>query len=491
MSDVQQENLEQVKSTSFRELKLSPAIIAVLDELGYTAMTPIQAQTIPSLLLGKDLIGQSATGSGKTAAFTLPILQKINVKQRSVQALVLCPTRELCTQVAREMRRLARKHAGLQVLVLAGGQIIGPQISALEKGAHIAVGTPGRLLDLISRGKLNLSMLKTIVLDEADRMLDMGFTDDMEQILSALPPKRQTVFFSATFPNTISEMCDRYQTSPVKVMISDDLTSVNPAITEKFYETHHEDRLGNLKTVLRQHPSDSTIVFCNLKVVARELAERLNDDGFAAESIHGDLEQFERDRVMAKFRNLTTRILVATDVAARGIDIPNLDLVINFDTPAKPDVYVHRIGRTGRAGRTGLAISFLSPNERHKLDYINEYTKEHQRGKNERRLEKLNWASGPVGDRAMDSNDTEVKTVAPAMATLCIFGGRKDKLRPGDILGALTGDAGGLKGSDIGKIEIHDRLAYVALRKDLASMALERLQTGRIKGRTFKISLVE
>lgn len=482
----------------FSDLNLSPLLLEVLKELTFTEMTPVQAQSIPALLQGRDLIGQSATGSGKTAAFTLPILQKIKVKERHIQALVMCPTRELCTQVAREMRRLGRKHPGLQVLILAGGQFIAPQLSALEKGAHIAVGTPGRLLDIISRGKLNLTKAKTIVLDEADRMLDMGFEEDMEQILDTLPEKRQTVFFSATFPDTITEMSDRYQTDPVKVTISDDAMLTHSSITEHFYATDHNDRMESLETVLRVHPSHSTIVFCNLKAVAHEVAEHLRDAGFAADSIHGDLEQYERDRVMAKFRNLTTRILVATDVAARGLDVPNLDLVINYDTPAKPDVYVHRIGRTGRAGRKGVAVSLLSPKERHKLDYINDYTDKQKTSLKPRKLEKLPTApvTGEFDDEPgleAPKVTTPVKQAAPdvAMATLCIFGGRKDKLRPGDILGALTGDAGGLAGSDIGKIEILDRLAYVALRKDLAKTALTRLQTGRIKGRTFKVSLVD
>lgn len=487
----------ETKIQSFSDLNLSPLLLAVLEELKFTAMTPIQAESIPALLAGKDLIGQSATGSGKTAAFTLPILQKIKVKERHIHALVMCPTRELCTQVAREMRRLGRKHPGLQVLILAGGQFIAPQISALEKGAHIAVGTPGRLLDLISRGKLDLKRTKTVVLDEADRMLDMGFVDDMEQILDALPEKRQTVFFSATFPETIVEMSERYQNEPVTVQIADDVTLTHASITEHFYATDHNDRLESLKHVLRIHPSDSVLVFCNLKVVAREVAEALNEDGFAAESIHGDLEQYERDRVMAKFRNLTTRILVATDVAARGLDVPNLDLVVNYDTPAKPDVYVHRIGRTGRAGRKGLAVSLLSPKERHKLDYINEYTNKGESRSDARKLEKLPNAlvTGDFDDTPEEKSPSPAAKSSPtptfAMATLCISGGRKDKLRPGDILGALTGDAGGLAGSDIGKIEILDRLSYVALRKELAKTALTRLQTGRIKGRTFKISLVD
>jgi ATP-independent RNA helicase DbpA len=467
-------------SASFSQLKISKDLIAVIQELGYDAMTPIQAESIPHLLHGKDVIGQSETGSGKTAAFSIPILQEINTRDRSIQALILCPTRELCAQVAREIRRLARRHKGLQVLVLAGGQFIAPQLSALEKGAHIAVGTPGRVLDIITRKKLDLAKLKTFVLDEADRMLDMGFEDDMLQIMKALPKQRQTVLFSATFPDSIQTISKLYQTNPVSIKIKKNETD-SVAIKQYFIHVDHSNRTSHIAKILKALNPERTIIFCNLKASTRDVSQSLQDDGFKAESLSGDLEQFERDRVMAKFRNLTTKVLVATDVAARGIDIEKLDLVINFDTPAKPDVYVHRIGRTGRAGKKGVSVSLLSSKESHKLDYIDKYTGvKHQTISLEQFLE----------DFKKSIPDAASATSNVAMTTVCVHGGRKDKVRPGDILGALTGDAGGFLAKDIGKIEIHDRLTYVALNSLIVEDAVKSLSQGRIKGRTFKISLV-
>ena len=466
------------KAQQFSELNLPPLLLEVIAELGFTKMTPIQAQSIPVLLSGRDLVGQSKTGSGKTAAFSIPILRNVNVKTRTVQALVLCPTRELCAQVAREMRRLGRRHAGLQILVCSGGQIISPQIGALEKGAHIAVGTPGRVLDLILRKKLILSTTTTVVIDEADRMLDMGFQEDMEQILAALPRKCQSVFFSATFPKSIDELSAKYQQNPIRVTITDEKGEV-AAIEEKFYESSVEDKVKSLTRILEHHAPESAIVFTNMKAVAREVADALNAAGIHAASLHGDLEQFERDRVMARFRNHSTRILVATDVAARGIDVENLDLVVNYDCPSKPDTYVHRIGRTGRAGKSGLAISIISPREKYKLELIGEYT-----GK------KSVVSPIPNTRPARDKIEAKPAPKTAPMETISISAGRKDKLRPGDILGALTGESGGLKGDDVGKIEIHDRISYVAVRKEVAVHAIKSLESGKIKGRTFRVTLL-
>ncbi len=465
---------------NFSDLKLPTALQDVLAEIGYTTLTPVQAQSIPVLLEGRDLIGQSRTGSGKTAAFSIPILRNINVKSRVVQALVLCPTRELCAQVAREMRRLGRRHPGLQVLVGSGGQFIAPQIGALEKGAHIVVGTPGRVLDLIKRKKLVLTRTTTLVLDEADRMLDMGFQEDMEEILAALPRQCQTVFFSATFPDSIDEMSRKYQRNPVRVTIETPVDEI-PAIVEIFHEAAREEKTLALAQVLRHHDPESAIVFTNMKAVAQEVAEALEKSGISAASLHGDLEQFDRDRVMARFRNRSVRVLVATDVAARGIDVEALDLVVNFDCPAKPDVYVHRIGRTGRAGKSGVAISIITPKEQYKLELISEYTKRPAR------VSRL-----PGEKNALHENAPKGKVTSSArMETISISAGRKDKLRPGDILGALTGEAGGLKGEDVGKIEIHDRISYVAVRKEVAQHALKSLEQGKIKGRTFRVTLLK
>lgn len=465
--------------SAFDSLELSPALIEVVKELGFSQMTEIQAKSIPLLLKGKDLIGQSKTGSGKTAAFSLPILEKLDVKDRSLQALVLCPTRELCTQVAREMRKLGRKHPGLQILILSGGQPIGPQLGSLEKGLHVVVGTPGRVLDHLKRKSLDLRRVSTVVLDEADRMLDMGFQDDMEAILSKTPKSRQTVLFSATFPRSIEAMSRAYQKSPAKVTIESQEAA--PSIRQQFYETQQDSKADALVWLLRQHKPESAIVFCNYKADVANLVEMLNDSGMSAAGLHGDLEQNDRDRVMAKFRNKSTRYLVATDVAARGIDIEDLDIVFNFDLPPKAEIYVHRIGRTGRAGKRGLAISIGSVRDRSKLSMIEDATGS--------RLDHKTVAAATQLRAEVDQARDQVANAE--METLFISGGRKDKVRPGDILGALTGEAGRLAASEIGKIEIHDRFSYVAVSKKIAQTALDRLRAGRIKGRKFRVERVK
>jgi ATP-dependent RNA helicase DbpA len=455
----------------FASLKLSPPLLQVVQELGFETLTPIQAESIPVLLGGADLIGQSQTGSGKTAAFALPILEKIRLGDRQLQALVLCPTRELCAQVTAEMRRLARRLPGLHVLELAGGQPVPPQIRALEKGAHLAVGTPGRILDLLERQVLDLRQLSTVVLDEADRMLDMGFREDMERILAETPPSRQTVLFSATFPPTIEALSQAFQRTPVRVTIEAAAHSA-PDIRQRLYLCEVDEKPAVLLRLLRQYQPGSAIVFCNFKATVAELARSLRTSGVSCAGLQGDLEQSERDRVMATFRNRSTRVLVATDVAARGIDVEALDAVFNFELPQQPEIYVHRIGRTGRAGREGIAVSLASPRETPKVAEIERFT-------------------GAAIERAtLDSEASPPPTLEAPMATLFIDAGRKDKMRPGDILGALTGEAGGLSAADVGKIEIHDRFAYVAVSRSLAKTALERLREGRIKGRKIRVEAV-
>jgi len=465
----------------FRSLPLSEELLQVTEELGYETLTPIQARSIPLLLQGKDVIGQSKTGSGKTLAFSLPILQNLKLdSRRQLQALILCPTRELCTQVAREIRKLGRRHPGLQVLILSGGQPIFPQLTALEKGVHIAVGTPGRILDHLTRGTLDLSRVSTLVLDEADRMLDMGFEEDMNRILSRLPERRQTVLFSATFPATIQALSRAYQRDPAQVIIDEAPGKTHaPTIRQVWYEADAELKLKGILWVLQQNRPESAILFCNLKATVTELDKLLKEAGLSCASIHGDLDQHERDRVMAKFRNRSTSILIATDVAARGIDIEDLDLVVNVDLPAQPDVYVHRIGRTGRAGKRGLAVSLGSARDRSRIERIESFQKTPIERK---QLPPLQNADV---ERLAETAQQDAK-----MRTIYIGGGRKDKLRPGDILGALTGEAGGLDGTQIGKIEIHDRFAYVAVASAVAQRALSALQNGRIKGRKFRVEPV-
>ncbi|HEX8440939.1 ATP-dependent RNA helicase DbpA [Archangium sp.] len=458
----------------FSALALSPPLLQVLQELEFPTATPIQAQSIPVLLKGKDLVGQAKTGSGKTAAFSLPILQRIQLQHRRLQALVLCPTRELCTQVAGELRRLGRRLPGLQVLVLAGGQPVRPQVNALEKGAHVAVGTPGRILDLLQRESLDTRQLATVVLDEADRMLDMGFREDMERILGATPPTRQTVLFSATFPPDIEKLSRAFQKQPTRVTVVDEEAA--PDIQQLCYTCAPEEKTAVLLRILRQYQPTSAIVFCNLKATVVELTRALVEAGVSADGLQGDLEQIDRDRVMAKFRNHSIRVLIATDVAGRGIDVEALDAVINFDLPSQSEPYVHRIGRTGRAGRRGLAISLATPSDEHKVETIEHDTKV--------QLERASVETLPPAGSARGAS------LESAWETLLIFAGRKDKMRPGDILGALTGEAGGLSASDVGKIEIHDHLAYVAVARRLVNVALQRLRDGRIKGRKQRIERV-
>ncbi|MFT5049138.1 MAG: ATP-independent RNA helicase DbpA [Chlamydiales bacterium] len=463
---------------AFDSLSLSPALLAVIDDLGYTQPTPIQAASIPALLAGQDLIGQSKTGSGKTAAFALPILQRMELEQRALQALVLCPTRELCAQVARELRKLGRACAGLHVLEVVGGQPARPQREALERGVHVAIGTPGRLLDHLQRGALDTRSIQTVVLDEADRMLDMGFEEDVRKILRALPAARQTVLFSATFPDSVDAMSRAHQNDALRVTI-DDPEEALLEIHQLQMAVELSDKLHALCWLLHTYPHESALVFCNFKATVSELARSLSGSGLSVDRLDGDLDQFHRDQVLARFRNKSVRVLIATDVAGRGIDVEGLDLVINFELPPQAEVYVHRIGRTGRAGRKGVAVSLTT-------------------GPRDSRIQAAEQLTGePIETLARDSGSDpgleallKALAVGPEMETILISGGRKDRVRPGDILGALTGDAGGLRAGDVGKIEIQEKLSYVAVSRRVSDNAVERINSGRIKGKRFRATLV-
>jgi len=469
-----------VPSTStFESLGLTPTLRAVVAERGYTQPTPIQVESIPALLAGQDLIGQSKTGSGKTAAFALPILQRIDMADRCVQALVVCPTRELSAQVAREFRALGRRHAGLTVLELVGGQPGKPQKDALLRGAHIAVGTPGRLLDHLESGALETQLISTFVLDEADRMLDMGFGEEVEGIVRALPESRQTALFSATFPESISAMSDSCQHDAVHVKIVEP-DGADVEIRQLALVVEPEDRFHALCWLLNEYAHESALIFCNFKASVAELATTLANADLSADRLDGDLEQFHRDQVLARFRNGSVRLLVATDVAGRGIDVKDLDLVINFELPQQAEIYVHRIGRTGRAGKKGVAISLTTVGQDARLRAIEELTG--------RAVERITRHEGDDPGLAALLRSLAQRA---KMATILISGGRKDKVRPGDILGALTGDAGGLEGSQVGKIEIQDRLSYVAVAQSVSRRAVDRLNRGRIKGKRFRATLVD
>ncbi len=454
-----------MNNSEFSSLNLSSALQDNLASLGYLQMTPIQAQSLPLVLDGKDLIAKAKTGSGKTAAFGLGLLAKLDVNRLAVQALVLCPTRELADQVATEIRRLARTLPNVKLVTLCGGTPTAPQSATLGFGAHIAVGTPGRILKHLEQGTLELDDLKTLVLDEADRMLDMGFGEDINRVISHAPRDRQTLLFSATYPEGIAQMSRGVQRNPVEVSVES--LHEESAIEQKLYEVPAGQRLDALTWLLSHYQPGSCVVFCNTKRACNDVADHLAAKGFSALALNGDLEQRERDQVLVRFANGSTTILVATDVAARGLDIKELGAVINYELTYDPEVHVHRIGRTGRAGQQGLALSLYQPNEAQRVNFIEEYQQ----------------APIPQGDLAGIGRD--IKPIAPQMVTLSIDAGRKSKVRAGDILGALTGE-GGIAGADVGKIQISEQYSYVAVKRQVASAALKRLQEGKIKGRSYR-----
>jgi len=457
--------------TAFSALHLNPALLKNLTSLGYAVMTPIQAHSLPLILAGKDVIARAKTGSGKTAAFGIGLLSHLQVASPAVQALVLCPTRELADQVGKELRRLARFTDNIKVLTLCGGVPFGPQLSSLEHGAHIVVGTPGRLLDHLRRGSLNLSGLKTLVLDEADRMLDMGFQEEIGALIAAAPDKRQTLLFSATYPAEIAAMSEAIQHEPHEVSV--DEVHEEGAIQQLLFEVGREGRTEAVARLLSHYRPESALIFCNTRLECQELADALVNLGFSALAIHGELEQRERDQVLLRFANRSASVLVATDVAARGLDIKDLPAVINYELPRDPEIHIHRIGRTGRAGGQGLALSLVTPQEERRVQAIeNSLGSSLPRGD----LDALAVAGG--------------RPVVPPMVTLCIDGGRKNKLRPGDILGALTGE-GGIAGSEVGRIDIFDHHAYVAIMRASAGPALACLGRNRIKGRFFKVRSID
>ena len=429
-------------------------------------MTPIQQQSLAQILAGHDVIARAKTGSGKTAAFAIGLIVKLRQRDFGCQALVLCPTRELATQVALEIRRLARYQQNIKVVTLCGGQPIGPQIGSLAHGAHVVVGTPGRVQDHLRKGTLSLARVNTLVLDEADRMLDMGFIDAIEMIISHLSGPRQTLLFSATYPAGIKSLSARFQHQPVTVTVEH--SHSHEQIEQRFYHAEPADKPAMLVRLLQHYEPQSAVIFCNTRLSCKEVATGLYEAGYRPLVLHGDMEQKERDQMLVRFANQSATLLLATDVAARGLDIANLEAVINYDLSRDPEVHVHRIGRTGRAGQKGLALSLHTLREQYKLDGISTY---------------LNTPL-VFGNPALLTGN-RAPGLAP-MVTLAIDGGRKNKVRPGDILGALTGDAG-MSAGQVGKINIFDHVAYVAVRRDHARLALNRLEQGKIKGRKFKV----
>ena len=457
-------------TAKFSSLPLRAEELANIKSLGYLTMTPIQAQGLPTILEGKDLLAQAKTGSGKTATFAIGLLHKLEITTYQIQAMILCPTRELADQVTNDVRRLARSIPNTKVVTLCGGKSIEPQLASMERQPHIIVGTPGRILKHLDKGSLKLDKLRILVLDEADRMLDMGFHDEIMRVIKVTPHKRQTLLFSATYPNKIKKISNAIQINPIDIRV--DSLHDNKKIKQIFYEVNPDKRTNSLITLLRHYQPQSSLVFCNTKQQCQELANELWKQGFHALALHGDLEQRDRDQVLIQFSNKSCSILIATDVAARGLDIKELHAVINFELSHDPEIHIHRIGRTGRADKDGMALSMFIKSEKFRIEAIENYKK------------------SPVKiDKLASIKIKEKVKIYPQMVTLCINAGRKDKIRAGDILGALTGNTE-LVGDQIGKIDIFDKLAYVAVEQAISRQALRVLSGGKIKGRKYKVRML-
>ncbi|OAI19973.1 MULTISPECIES: ATP-dependent RNA helicase DbpA [Methylomonas] len=458
-----------MNTPEFCSLSLKPALLENIESLGYTRMTAIQAETLPHILENKDVIAQAKTGSGKTAAFGIGLLSRLDSNSFKVQAMVICPTRELADQVCKEIRQLARLTQNIKVLVLCGGAPFTSQRASLEHGAHVVVGTPGRLWEHLQKHSLRLEHLRVLVLDEADRMLDMGFADIITDVISHAPSHRQTLLFSATYSEAVRALSQRFQFRPVSVSV--EASHRDNDIEQRFHRIDKNKRLNALGYMLAYHRPESTVVFCNTKRECQDVADTLAHCGFSVQALHGDLEQKDRDQVLVRFANKSCSILVATDVAARGLDIKDMQAVINYELPFDPEVYVHRIGRTGRAGAKGLALSLVGDAELNRVKAIEDYMN-----------------VGARWDEVAPFRLDREERYEPPMVTLWIDGGRKDKMRPGDILGALTG-AGGIAGGEVGKIDVFDKQAYVAIKRDRADLALACLRKGKIKGHRFNVRL--
>jgi len=455
----------------FSSLSLKPLLLSNVESLGFNSMTAIQAKSLPLILDGKDVIAQGQTGSGKTAAFGLGLLNKLDTKSFHVQSLVLCPTRELADQVSIEIRRLARLIPNVKVLTLFGGTPLKAQAASLEKGVHIVVGTPGRIEDLLNKQLLKLDQLNTLILDEADRMLDMGFEKTLEAIIDLVPSQRQTLLFSATYPKQIEQMARDITRNPVEAKVAPTQDTVR--IDQVFYQVDNEKhRLEALQLLLLQEDAHQAVVFCNTRQDTQSVAGGLKSAGFSAAALHGDMEQKDRDQTLIRFSNNSLKVLVATDVAARGLDIESLDLVLNYHLPRELEVYTHRIGRTGRAGAKGKAFSLFQASEKFRVEKLEGYLQE-----------QVDQKELPI-DALLEQSPSR-----PDMSTLRVEGGKKQKLRPGDLVGALTkGEE--ITGSQIGKIQVMDNWAYLAIERVVAKTALNKLSNGKIKGKSFRAKLI-
>ncbi|MBF9255602.1 DEAD/DEAH box helicase [Pontibacter sp. 172403-2] len=456
---------------SFKELKLSPALLQSLQELNYTTPTPIQAEAIPLLLKGQDVAGQAETGSGKTAAFGLPLLQRINADLQQVQALVLVPTRELAVQVRQVLKQLAKQLPQLKISAFYGGHAFSQERASLAHPPQVLVATPGRLTDHLSRRTLDLSYVSYTVLDEADKLLEMGFQEELDMIMDALPRQRQTALFSATMSEPVKKLIAGSLQNPAFIVASAN------AIPEQLrligIKIEYHDRKKTATNLLQSIQHAGTVVFCNTRATADELAVELQELGVTAKALHGGMEQPDRDKTMTLFRNGSIPILVATDLAARGLDIDKLRNIVHYELPDDAAPYLHRSGRTGRAGKNGTVYTLVTARDEQKLHDWN-------------LMQMDEWlTTESLGKKAAAAKAGQ----APAFATLYIAGGRKDKISAGDIVGALIAEAG-LTADQIGKIEVQDRNSFVAVPQQQAEHAATRLSNGKIKGRRYKVSLV-
>ncbi|MCC9165632.1 DEAD/DEAH box helicase [Pontibacter harenae] len=455
---------------TFQDLKLNPQLLQSLQELNYTTPTPIQESAIPVLLQGKDVAGQAETGSGKTAAYGLPLLQSVKTELQHVQALIVVPTRELALQVRQELKQFGKNIDNLKISAFYGGHAFSQERASLAHPPQVLVGTPGRLTDHLNRNTLDLTHTKIVTLDEADKLLEMGFQEELDQIIEALPRQRQVVLFSATMPDPVKELISDSLKDPKFIKASSN--AIPDQVKLIGIKVEQSEKKATVVQLLQSLPQAGTVVFANTRAAADELTEQLQDAGLAAKALHGGMEQQDREKTMTLFRNSSTHILVATDLAARGLDISSLETIIHYELPDDQAAYLHRSGRTGRAGKSGTVYTLATLRDEKKL--------------REWGLVRMDeWLSL----QKLQAAETAPASKAPAFATLYISGGRKDKISPRDIVGALIAEAG-LKADTIGKIEIQDRQSFVAVPETEAQMIISKLSVGKIKGRKFKVSLV-
>lgn len=536
-----------MQKLNFNELNLSKEIQKAIDDMGFEEASPIQSAAIPPLLAGKDVIGQAQTGTGKTVAFGIPAIEKINVKKTETQVLILCPTRELCLQVSEEITKIAKYKKGINIQPIYGGQSIDRQIQGLKRGAQVVIGTPGRIIDHLERKTLKLNSIELFVLDEADEMLNMGFVEDIEFILETTPAEKQTVFFSATMPRQILDLTSKYQRNPEYVKVVHNELTV-PNIEQIYFEVKESNKLEALSRLMDVNNIKLGLIFCNTKKKVDELVEQLQSRGYSADALHGDMRQTQRENVMKRYRAGSIELLIATDVAARGIDVDNIEVVINYDIPYDEESYVHRVGRTGRAGKDGKAFTFVSSRDMYKLRDIQKYAQtkikaqkvpllneveeirinehlakikavieEDKSDKYVKILEKLTdneefttldiaaallkmslglgdtkrdeFAAGEM-TKSFDRKSSDRGAPRGDISRLFLSVGHKDNVSPKNILGAIAGETG-IPGHLVGEIDIYDKFSFVEIPNDYVQQVIEVMNGNQIKGKRVSVEVAQ